>query len=248
MKLNEIFEQLTYGELSQLNIGGGEEGQINEANYPKILAHINLGLTALYKRFDLKEGYIRLQLIPGLVNYQINSKFAASNRRSREPVKYLQDTEDNPFVDNVNKIEKVTTDFGFELDLNNDSDLYSVHTPTMKSIRIPQLIADQSPDLPDELKTLGLDLVYRAGHTNIVIGNGFFDPARVDVDLPDSHLEALLYYVASRVHNPIGMTNEFNAGNNYAAKYEQSCQQLEILNLQVDQGSQSTALTRNGWV
>lgn len=248
MKLNEIFEQLTYGELSQLAIGGSEAGAIDEANYPRILAHINLGLTALYKRFKLKQGRIRLQLIPGKTEYKINSQFAASNRRSRETVKYLQDTEANPFVDNIQKIEVVQTDDGYELSLNDASDPFTVVTPTLTSLRFnPELVA-QSMEIPDELKTLGLDLVYRAGHINITVGQGFFDPKRVEVELPDSHLEALLLFVASRIHNPIGMQNEFNAGNNYAAKYEQECQRLELLNLEVDTGIQSTGITRNGWV
>lgn len=58
----------------------------------------------------------------------------------------------------------------------------------------------------------------------------------------------LLYYVASRVHNSIGMTGEFNAGNNYSAKYEMSCQQLEQMNLRVDQDSQNSKLQRGSWV
>jgi len=68
------------------------------------------------------------------------------------------------------------------------------------------------------------------------------------VQLPDSHLEALLFFVASRVNNPIGMTNEFNAGNSYAAKFEAACQALEEQGLQVDQDSQNTRLHRGGWV
>lgn len=248
MKLKEIFDQLTYGELSQLNIGGGADGAITEANYPKILAHINLGMTALYKRFTLKEGRIRVQLVPGITMYLLNSKFAATNRRSREAVKYIQDTEANPFEDDVQKVERVLTDAGYEFHLNNEAEPYSVFTPSLHSIRMPLAVVNQSIDLPADLKTQGVEIVYRAGHKNIEVGVGFFDPARVEVDLPDTHLEALLLFVASRIHNPIGMQNEFNAGNNYAAKYEQACQVLEALNLQVDVGSQSTALVRNGWV
>jgi hypothetical protein len=57
-----------------------------------------------------------------------------------------------------------------------------------------------------------------------------------------------LYFVASRVHNPIGMTNEFHAGNSYAAKYEQACMLLDMKNLQVDQGSENTKLRDRGFV
>jgi hypothetical protein len=88
----------------------------------------------------------------------------------------------------------------------------------------------------------------RAKPEKIIIGTRAFNPDNVEVELPDSHLEPLLLFVASRVHNPIGMSNEFHAGNSYYAKYEASCQQIELLNLLVDQGSQNTRHAANGWV
>ena len=69
-----------------------------------------------------------------------------------------------------------------------------------------------------------------------------------EIELPYSHLEALLYFIASRVHNPIGMANEFHAGNSWAAKYEHECVRLEQLNLRVDQGEDNTNFCRNGWI
>ena len=53
MKLKEVFDQLTYGELSQLSIGGQAQGEITEENYARVVAHVNLGLSAIYKRFHL---------------------------------------------------------------------------------------------------------------------------------------------------------------------------------------------------
>jgi hypothetical protein len=44
------------------------------------------------------------------------------------------------------------------------------------------------------------------------------------------------------------MVNEFNAGNNFYAKYEKACMDLEIQNIRVDQGKQSNRLVSNGWV
>lgn len=42
MNLKEIFDQLTYGELSQISIGGGAAGQIRPEDYAKLVAHTNL--------------------------------------------------------------------------------------------------------------------------------------------------------------------------------------------------------------
>jgi hypothetical protein len=248
MKLKEIFDQLTHGELSQLGIGGAANGGIAPENYGKVISHVNLGLTALYKRFNLKEGRVTIELQTGRTTYPVNANYAVSNRRSREQVRYIKDSLDEPFRDDIHKIERVYTSVGYEMGLNDESDPYSVFTPSATILRVPPLVVAGSVDLPDELKTETLEVVYRANHPIIVQGIGLFEPDRVELELPYSHLEPLLFYVASRVHTPTGMTNEANLGNTYFAKYEASCQQLENTNLRVDQSSQNTRLARNGWV
>lgn len=238
MKLSEIFNQLTYGELSQIHLGGAEAGQIDENNYSKVLVHINLGLTALHTRFPLKEGRLSLQTQPGMLTYSLNSKYAVSNLKSREAVRFIVDSSAEPFKDDIHKVERVYQGTQ-ELGLNDESDPLACFTPSAHVLRVPsEIVEEGSP----------LTVVYRANHVPIVVGLGYFDPTRVEVDLPYSHLEPLLYYVASRVNNPMGMANEFHAGNSYAAKYEAACQQLEMHNLRVDQGRQNTRLERNGWV
>lgn len=247
MKLKEIFDALTYGELSQINIGGGEDGAISEANYPRILSSINLGLGALYRRFLVKEGTVKVQLQEGQTHYLISDMFAVSNRRSRE-TKYIIDSTAEPFNNDVAKIERVYTDARYELLLNDRSNDESLFTPKLDMLVVPDLMVNRTLDTPEHLDTEHLEIAYRAEHVPIVIPIGFFDPARVDVELPYAYLNPLLYFVASRVHNPIGMVNEFNAGNNWNAKYEQACAMLEQQNIKVDQGSQNTGIQRNGWV
>ena len=224
MKLSEIFNQLTYGELSQIHLGGAEAGEINKDNYPKVLAHINLGLAALYKRFPLKEGRKVFVCEPGKVSY-------------------LLDTGE------VQKVERVYTDAKKELGLNDESDPHSCFTPSTHVLKVPVGVSAWTSEYPDYLKTSTLEVVYRANHPVITTDDlDFYDVEEIEVDLPYSHLEPLLYYVASRVNNPMGMANEFHAGNSYYAKYEAACQQLEMVNLRVDQGSQNNRLQRNGWV
>lgn len=224
MKLSEIFTQLSYGELSQISLGSSEMGGIDEGNYPRLLAHINLGLLALYKRFPLKEGRTVLTLQPGVLTYSLGTE-------------------------NVLKVERIYTEQGWELGLNDEADPYACFTPSAHLLRVPAEVAARRMDLPDHLKTSTLEVVYRAGHPLLALDSlGYLDPEQVEVELPYSHLEPMLYYVASRVNNPMGMSNEFHAGNSYYAKYEAACQQLELQNLRVDQGAQNTRLDRNGWV
>ena len=140
-----------------------------------------------------------------------------------------------------------STDDGVEFGLNDSTDKYGCITPSADTLRIPLALANETSDLPSYLQTARLNLVYRANHPIIDPDVGAFDPGTTEIELPYSHLNALLLFVASRINNPIGMTNEFNAGNNYAAKFEMECQFLEGAGLEVDQGSSGAKLRNRGF-
>lgn len=239
MKLSEVFSQLTYGELSQMNMADPSTGSIKPEFAPQVVSHINLGLTALYKRFNLKENRVTITLQPGQSTYLLNSN---------EDTVFVESAESPEFIDDILKIERVYTQGNVELPLNDESDEYSCFTPSAMVLRVNPDVVNKTVDLPEYLLTDTLTVVYRANHPILPKPSASFNPSRINVELPYSHLEPLLLFVASRVNNPIGMTNEFHAGNSYAAKYEQACQQLEVQNLRVDQGKQNNRLQRNGWV
>lgn len=237
MKLSDIFSQLAYGELSQVSLVDQGTGLISTTKYAPVVAHVNMGLTALYTRFHLKESRLILPLRAGQVSYPLHSD---------EDIRVEYGAED--FENDILKVEKVLTDAGIELGLNDASDIYGCMTPSAAVLRVPLVLVNKGPDLPADLMTDSLELVYRAGHPRIVIPSSGLLPAKVNIELPDSHLMALLLYVASRVHNPIGMSNEFHAGNSYYAKYEAECARLGHDGLGVDQGSHNTRAGRGGWV
>lgn len=252
MKLETVFNQLATGELSQLSIGGKPAGVIDDTNYEKILPHIELGLTALYKRFAIKRDRLVIELQPGQTMYELDSKYALSNKRSRELVRYIIDTPEYPFKDNMQKVEQVISDHGFGYSVNDNNSAWSIKTPRALLLEVPAIFLPWTVgnrDIPDRMKTRFLTVHYRALPDAIKVCSGYVDLCRVEIDLEVTHLEALLYYVASRVHNPVGMTNEFHTGNSYYAKYEAACQELERLDIGgVDQGGHNTNFRRNGWV
>lgn len=229
MTLQEIIEALTTSEFSQLSFGGEAQGVINESNAPKLVPHLNLGLTTLYARFNLKEGRLVLEPVADQTVYAIHSKYAVNNTRSRELVRYLIDDPAAPFKDDVLRIERVLTDAGDDLPMNVDGNTWSAHTPTATSLRLPLEVVNQTQDLPDWLKTEQLELVYRANHPKLAVD--------VDLDadviqLPYSHLSALLYFTASRANWPTGMNIQSNLGDPWMQKYERACQALENQGLQ----------------
>lgn len=244
MKLQTIYNQLRQGELSQLSIGGQEQGVINEHNHLVVLNAINLGLANLHTRFSLKERNLKLILVPGVYDYNLTSAFVLDNPESTEVVRYIE----GEFFDDLAKVEGVCTEEGHELALNTRG-RYACFTPKTHTLRVPAPIVDQDITLHTTLRTNALDVVYRALHPEIVpdeyVGLSIEE---VEVDLPYAYLEPLLYFVASRVHHPVGMSGDFQMGASYSAKFEQACQRLENMNLQTDKGAENTKFSRNGWI
>src|SRR5689334_6550417 len=136
MNLKEIFDQLAQGPLSQARIGEQQQGMINEANAHQVLGHINLGLASLYRRFVLKQGKVVLALQPDQTTYVLSSRFAVTNIRSREPVRFILDDGFNPFKDDVLKIDEVEAN-GYPLPLNQSTEPYSCSTPTLSTLEVP---------------------------------------------------------------------------------------------------------------
>ena len=231
MILQDVFDQLTYGELSQMSIGGFDNGGICEGDKTAIISHIQLGLTSLYKRFKLLENEVTITLIADKTSYTLHSDFLLPDGNTASASNYLTEGEGQLFDDRMFKVEQVRDDLGYPVVLNKRNEPNSVYTPTLKTLIVPSTITStdyRNPVVPS------LDVRYRTNHPVIDANDGVFSSGSEVLLLPDSHLEALLNFVASRVMNPTGMTNEFHAGNSYYAKYEAECQRLEQQNLQID--------------
>lgn len=224
MKLKEIFELLSSGEFSQLSIGGADQGVINESNQARVIGHLQLGLTSLYTRFNLKERRISFPINPNADTYAIQA-------------------------DDLLRIEKVLLDSGTELKLNDGADPFSCFTPSMRSIRLPKAVVKQENGIPEELLTTNATVVYRANHPKIMSSSGFVNIETKTVEIPMTHLQALLYFVAARAHTPMGMANtEGQVGNNWFQYYEAECQRLATGGFQIAPVEEPDRLRSNGWV
>lgn len=250
MKLTEIFNALTYGELSHLNIGGAEGNGITQENQVRILSHLNLGLTALHTRFLLKRGELTLGLVPGLQRYPLHKQYAVANLESWEPIKFIQDSEQLPFTGGVLKVVQVFDGLGNELRLNGSAGKLRPGLNTYPSWEIPQVYTPSLDTLilQDAVEGETLKVVYQADHARIFREDNSFDPEEIEVELPHTHMEALLFYIAARLISPLGVSGDFHEGNNYMARYEQACMQLEDQGMQVVEFQETSRLVRNGWV
>lgn len=228
MLLSDIFDALTYGELSALAFA--DEGGMTNRDKRMLLNHINRGLDELHKRFELKRK--SMELPAGQVRYVVRP-------------------EDNDLLEILCVMAhdpSVTAPQNYEI--------VQVNHPKYLNPDIPLCYMTPAPDVlrfNHALKDGGITYTvdYKARHpTVVVVDFDTVDLSQVEIDLPMAYLEALSFYIASRVIAPIdnGLGNP-QEGVNYRALYEQACQALEVQGLDVDNVVESAQrFSRNGFV
>ena len=235
MRLSEIFDQFTYGELAQVSFSGQDDGfGIQVGAYDRMVTQVNLALTELYKRFPLKKSSVTIQQYDAISTYYISTDFAVSNVGGAEPVKYLVDTVGSPFPEDLLKIESIVNDAGDTIPLNDCTDETSISTPSYNAITVP---------VPSSDVTLTVN--YRANHKRIISAG--LDPDAQEVEIPRSHLEPLLYYVASRILTSQATLENNGLGMEYMLKFEQACTKISELDIMNKEDPTNLKSCNNGW-
>ena len=235
IKLEDIFDQLAYGEFLSIDLGADGCKGLSVDDYPKIAVHINLALTELYKRFNLKMGKVAIQLFDEITDYKIHSIYAQSNTASEEPVKWIADLGDSPYTDDLLKIERVYNEIGCELTLNDPSDCKTINTPEYNVIQC---------SYPYDENTLLVR--YRAAP--VYIPTKKLIPENIYVPIPPSLVEALLWYVAGRIMTNLNLAGDIGEGNNYTMKFEKSIQEVKLAGLINEDKATNLKPEKRKWV
>jgi len=238
LTLQELFDDLASGALGNLNMVDPKTQEINSNQYSKLVSYVNLALLALHKRFLLKTGEVVIQLHPNMVKYPLRKKYARSNSESTEPIKFIIDSEHEPFKEDIIKIEQVFSELNEELPINDSNQCYPVFTP--------------EPDVISALPTSGcpmsLHIVYRAKHPKIVV-NPLSNLADINIHIPDFILDALYSRIAAYTYKAIsGDETEGSAARSYLYQYELECKRIEIDNVTADDNNQFNIFGEKGWV
>lgn len=266
MYLSKLFKQLATGELSQVAIS--ENGSIQEDSYDAIITHLNIGLTKLYTRFPLLEKEVVIQQFEHITQYRLSSKYAVSNEDSTEVYKYIIDSTDNPFMDDVLRVEQVFDEEGNYIKLNDEyTDGRVFFTPAYDLLQIP---------MPEENNAVFV--TYRADHPEVVLedqevtttipgywdsndGEEFWvdpvttveivaaDPSTVEISIPPYLEEALLSFIASRVHSTRSSDGAQSESSKYYGKYNAICNDIEVKNMTNNSPTSTNIRPEiNGWV
>lgn len=251
MKLLDVYNQLAYGELRQVALGSGGIDSTKDTtpkeNFVKLFPLVQSGLTELHKRFLLRERELVVTLVDNQVVYMLHIDFAATNDVSTEDPKYITDTATLPFEDDLMRVERIYGTYltkEYEIPLNQYNNKESIRTTDYNRLLLP----DDTDLAPWLLETTTLRIVYRADHPAITPAKANTSPLNTEIFLPPTHLEALTFYIASRVLNPGGADGEFHEGNNYTIKFEAAVQKLKDENFAVDPEFENDKLESRGWV
>jgi len=238
MILRSILKDLTYGELQGLKIGnllaGEAESEPDPHQYEQIISYINLGMTEIYKRFFLKSREIYVQQHEEISTYLLHSDYSLANTASSiaESERYIIDTAADPFLDDILKVEEVYDEEGVKIPLNDITEDLSIYTPTFRSIQVPY---------PDDEVTVSVQ--YRANHPRIT-ADVTTDADDIEVHIPNSLYEALLYFVGSRAHRATNMEKSAD----YWQMFKRSVDDVERLGLEVQGEPGDWRFDDHGWV
>jgi hypothetical protein len=254
MTLAEILEALQTGELAFLKVG--DLAKANEVD--KVVAHLNLGLIDLHTRFLLRRKEVDVWVLPEVRDYELHA--SRGKIWGTEGVTYLADSPEEPFQNDLLKINKIYNKGSLEkldeydrilvnrgredcrdyrtypeLPLNDDNRPDSFHELAFNVVRIPPNY--DSPTFTVEYRAVGDKITYKVGD----------DPCRIQVPISRAFLQAILYWVGYRVTSSLN-TDQAQEQINYFKLYEQTLARLSSMGHQITPDGTNLRLDCNGWV
>ena len=208
MLLEDLYQRLSYGELSNLSIAMEGTGSITEAGQPRIVTYANEALIRLYSTFILRSNSVMIALVDYITMYHLSKRFAYSQRAtSLEDIYYIQDLDDEPFMDDVIKILEVFDANGGQVPLNDAEQHLSVFTPQAATLQVPVAWAGQT-----------LSLLYQASHPKLNVND-----QHGIIDLPEVLHGALTAFIAHKIYSHMNTQESTAKAQEHMATYLAIC-------------------------
>lgn len=219
MLLSDVFEQLSYGELSQLAIGGAADGGIQQENYPSILAHVNFASTELHKRFKLQEQEEEITLVSGTNEYDITDVFTG-RLLEISSVKIIDADGEDQYCTFTDK----------------DSDYY-LERPSFNKLIVT-----------NELISLYDSIFVTIQKDHVKLNPDNIDLDTTQLELPLVLLDPLVNFIAARAFMSLDGDNNIQRSDKYMQLYEVACQRVEGSKILEQTSIPQSKLEANGWV
>ena len=242
--LQELFDDLAYGEFANMAISDPITGSITVDKYPKIVSYINAGLLDLYSRFRIKTKECLLYQRENKTTYYIRDEHLG-DPFAGNPEIYIDGTVDDPPNNDIIRFIEAY-----------DNDANEVH---INDARYPEDIFIPEPDVitltpgnlcipPVPLKIISL--VYQAAYPKIVIDSSF-DPGTYKLHFPSFLKLALTAYIASRLFvskDSQAIEGQPRLSSTFLYRYEAECNKIKSLSLISEISDEAEQFENNGWV
>lgn len=231
MTLNDLFESLANGELSNLFMA--EQGTISQSKRKSITLYANEALLRLYTRFPLWEKDLLLEMKEAVTNYHLLSRYAYSKADQHTCIDpYIMDTAD-PFLDDVIRVVRVYNTYGIELPLNDEGARHAIFTPQPRIIQVPNPVVGNV-----------LNVVYRAQHPKLSV-----DKLDQEIELPDILIPALHTYIAYKALTAMNTAESTGVGQLRQAQFDAMCAELveqDIIGATIS--TSTDKFSKRGWI
>lgn len=234
MNVLQLFERLSYGELSNLSISNEGSGEIIESKHPMLVNAINTALLRLYSRFILRENDLVLEMLDHITDYRLVKKHAWTERVAGSDVPtFIMDNELDPFLEDVIKILQVSDAYQNRYALNDINNPISLYTPQPDVLQVPA----PSGGIP-------LAVVYQSRHPILTVEN-----LEDDVYVPVALEEALTAMIAFHVYTNMNGPENSGKAAEHLARYEAICNEVsqgDLVNTAISTSS-SDKFRLRGW-
>ena len=233
MKLSELFQNLALGELSSSSLVSIGSYEIDSNQLPKVIHSVNQALEYFYSNFPLKLNEVVIQLRQDTSLYYLDSEYAYSNPNGSN-YKFICDSLEKPFQDDVLHILEVSDTSGNIFPLNDSNSAYSIHTPEYNCIRT------------NNINRQYLVVKYQANHPKIPLTETISSNVRIQI--PSSYRTALQTYVACLVLQNMGGSH-LSESNALFAKFKTLTEELKLQGIgTVTQTGSNIKPQLRGWI
>jgi hypothetical protein len=209
MTLDDLLTSLSYGNLSNLSVGGSGSGVVPDTHKDKVISCVNQALLKLYTKFVLREKELTLRTFDNIMSYPLRAIHADTNS-DNVAQKFIHDTEWDKFEGGVVKVLTVFDEIGVEIPLNRENDSSSMFTPYIDTLQIPYA------------RTGDVYFVqYQAKHAKLTAAD-----LEQEVNVPLSLTEALSDYVAYAIMSPMNGKENSAKAFQYLQKFDLQCEQV----------------------
>jgi hypothetical protein len=225
LTVQELFARLSFGALSNLAISGEGDGTIIEAKQPSIIEFANEGLLRLHTQFVLIEKEVILEQQEDVTKYKIHSDNGVANGGLYQ---YVQDTEEEPFLNDLLRIEAVYNQEGCAYPLNDPNNDDSLYTPQIDVLQVPTPI-----------EGVPLYITYQAKHIPLTL-----DPVDTaeEIHIPSVLEEALLAFISHKVFSSMNGQEHKMKADEHWANYKSIC--LEVIDRDIVSSSSRVTNTK----